>query len=117
MNAIVSITQALEPIAQTEAPEYTVEVSYPTAQISVDLPNGQMLVYSIDFDTETDSTRMYSHEDECLVMTVTVEDNCTVTAYDDEGDVVYETMIKTPDWIHTDAVVEIEESMTTPSWY
>lgn len=112
MNAIVSIAHALEPIAHTVAPKFTVEVDYPTAQITVDMPNNT-LVYSVDFDTENQGR----YDSDSLDLCVTIEDNCTVTAYDDEGDVVYETMIKTPDWIHTDAVVEIEEAMTTPSWY
>lgn len=112
MNAITNISQALEPIAQTIAPKFTVEVNYPTAQVTVELKSNT-LIYSIDIDSETDHTRAYQDEAECLVLVVTVAENCTVTAYDDEGDEVYETMIKTPDWIHTDAVVEIEDILST----
>ena len=107
MNAIVSITHALEPIAHTVAPKFTVEVDYPTAQITVDMPNNT-LVYSVDFDTENQGR----YDSDSLDLCVTIEDNCTVTACDDEGDVVYETMIKTPDWIHSDAVVAIEKALT-----
>lgn len=111
MTALVTISQALEPIAQTIAPKFSVEVSYPTAQVTVELKNNT-LIYSIDIEAETDCTRIYSDEAECLVLTVTVAKSCTVTAYDEEGDEVYETMIKTPAWIHTDAAVEIEEAMS-----
>lgn len=97
MNAITQFDTAA---ATAVIPKFDIDRDYPNADIIVCNPS-ETLVYKIEFDYEMDGGDAF----------FTAEDTCTLVVFGEDGDLVNETVVQTPDWIHSAAMAQIEKDM------